>query len=265
MYYAAQILSSIGDYLLEQASVEVQLQVWKELAISKQVLMQTAATALGLPEEYTTEELELALNKTIKLADNAEAEIKAAQAKAEQAIAEMQLKIEQAEKATKVALAEKEQALAEKDAAEQSMEANRSQTADELKKAKAQLADKQKEIKQITKVLADTPENVVKKMKALKKEKMDESKAKKAAEDLTKKLRKEKQTVETTVAEQKEILAKAVELIEDYRTLNKHANEQFDQLAELVEDKEKLAKVPAINDEIVELIEKSVDEKKDKK
>ena len=41
--------------------VEVQLQVWKDLAISKQILMGAATDALGLDAECSTEELKSAL------------------------------------------------------------------------------------------------------------------------------------------------------------------------------------------------------------
>ena len=54
--------------------VEVQLQVWKDLAISKQILMGAATDALGLDSECSTDELKSALDQAIQRAKDAEHE-----------------------------------------------------------------------------------------------------------------------------------------------------------------------------------------------
>jgi colicin import membrane protein len=84
---------------------------------------------------------------------------------------------------------------------QQQLIAERAYHAQELKKLKEQLADKERAIKSISTTLSDTPENVVKKLKALKKQKMDESDARKKAEEALSTLRKEKQKLEQSLKE----------------------------------------------------------------
>ena len=256
---------AVQENQLEQPDLELQLKVWKELAISKQVLMQTATKALGLKDECSTEELEKALSKTLGAANKAENELAESQAKSKEQITSLEAKLEASEKANAELIAAKENALQAQEAAENRVSAGKSANAEELKKIKAQLADKQKEIKQITKVLADTPENVVKKMKGLKKEKMDESNARKRAEEVSRTLRKDKQKVEQNLAESKAVVEQAADLVSNYRDLQKFANEQYNQLAESVEDKDSLEQVPALNEELIEAIETAIDADKDKK
>jgi len=256
---------AVQEKQLEQPDLELQLKVWKELAISKQVLMQTATKALGLKEECSTEELETALKTTMSAAKVAEDKLAAEQAQAKDAIQTLQDKLEKSEKANAGLIAERDQALQAQQAAEDKVTAGRSANAEELKKIKAQLADKQKEIKQITKILADTPENVVKKMKGLKKEKMDEANSRKKAEEVSRTLRKDKQKVEQNLAETKATMTQAAELAGDFRDLQKLANEQYNQLADKVEDKSSLEAVPALNEELLEAIENAAkDDEKSK-
>ena len=250
---------------MNQEDFELQLKVWKDLAISKQVLMQTAAKALGLPAECTSEELDGALKTTISKVNGLETELSESQAKAKEEIAALTETIEAHEKTIKTVTSERDEALTGKDAAEHRAEAGRATNSEELKKIKAQLADKQKEIKQITKVLADTPENVVKKMKALKKEKMDEANLRKKAEENARKQRKDKQTAEADLKESKALLEEAAKLATEVRDLHKFANEQYDKLAESVEDKKSLDSVPALNEKLLEALEaNSSDDDKEK-
>lgn len=255
---------AVEEKQLEQPDLELQLKVWKELAISKQVLMQTATKALGLKEECSTEELEEALQTTLSRAKSAESELATEKEKAQSEIEALQQQLKDSEQAHSDEIAAKDEALNGRDAAEQRLAAGKSANADELKKIKAQLATKQKEIKQITKVLADTPENVVKKMKGLKKEKMDESNARKRAEEVSRGLRKDKQRVEQKLTESKAVVKQAAELVESFRELQKLANEQYNQLAENAEDKDALTVVPAIDEELLEAIEKAAEDKDSK-
>ena len=50
---------------MSETDVEIPLKVWKDLAISKQVLMGAATEALGLNAECSTEELSTALAEAI--------------------------------------------------------------------------------------------------------------------------------------------------------------------------------------------------------
>src|SRR5690606_275400 len=70
---------------VDQAQLDLQLKVWKDLAISKQILMRTAASALKLDPDCSQEELKEALEKTIKRGEQADAEVLAAREQAKQA------------------------------------------------------------------------------------------------------------------------------------------------------------------------------------
>ncbi|WP_196140354.1 hypothetical protein [Aliikangiella sp. G2MR2-5] len=256
---------------MERDDFELQLKVWKDLAISKQVLMQTAAKSLGLAAECTTEELESALNTTIQQVKGLEQELNEVRERSAAEIERLKNDVEQRDKDIKKLTAEKEEALSGKEAAENRAEVGRATNAEELKKMKAQVAEKDRELKKITKTLADTPENVVKKLKALKKEKMDEANLRKKAEENARKQRKEKQDKEQELKDTAALIEEAGKYAAEIRELHKLANEQFDQLAEGAEDKKSLTQVPALNEQLLEALEAKVegaekaDDKADKK
>ena len=79
--------------------VDIQLQVWKDLAISKQILMGAAADALGLDSECSTAELKIALDQAIKRARDADINIQETRSQAEQQVAEYQKRTATAEQA----------------------------------------------------------------------------------------------------------------------------------------------------------------------
>lgn len=240
---------------MEIAELEVQLNVWKELAISKQVLMLSATKALGLEEDCSAEELEKALNETIAKGKNAAADIKAAEEKTAAQISTMEDKVKSIKCAIDEAVEVKEKAEAQTLASEQKLAAVREASAMEVSKATAQMNDAQKEMKRIQKLLADTPENIVKKLKQLKKEKMDEANARKKAEELNRNLRKEKQKADDAAEQAKASLEKAAELAASYRELQALANDQYTKLAGLVEDKAELEKVPAFDADVLDALE----------
>ncbi|MCW8839498.1 MAG: hypothetical protein OQL05_03315 [Gammaproteobacteria bacterium] len=186
---------------------DVQLKVWKELAISKQVLMNAATAALKLDKECSQEELKQALETTISRAAEAEAEINKIQEQASLDIVAVEKKLAESQKA----LSEVEASLAEAQENQQKLEQKltneRANNERQQKKLKESLAEKERAIKAITTTLSDKPENVVKKLKTLKKQKMDESDARKKAEQALSVLRKEKQQLEQEL--------KAVQTAED--------------------------------------------------
>ena len=186
---------------MAETEAELQLRVWKELAISKQVLMMAATDALKLDKDCSPEELKLALEATIKRAVAAELNVSKAQEEARLSIAA----VEQVLAETKKSLVAVEVTLAEVQASEQKLQLqltnDRANHAQQLKKLKDSLAEKERAIKVISTTLSDTPENVVKKLKTLKKQKMDESDARKKAEEMILSLRKEKQKLEQSVKE----------------------------------------------------------------
>jgi colicin import membrane protein len=266
LYHAARKIGTQApsEKPLEPNEFEVQLKVWKELAISKQVLMQTATKALGLPAECSAQELEKALTETIAKGKNAAIEIKAAEEKAAAAISAMENKVKLSEKSKLEAIEARAAAEKDKEAADNKLIAGRAASAEDVKKAKAQMNDALKEMKRINKLLADSPENVVKKLKQLKKEKMEESNDRKRAEEVSRNLRKEKQKAEQKVDESKFSLEQAAELVVKYRELQKLANEQYDKLAETVKDKKELEMVPVFDEQILEAIEAAAPKADDK-
>jgi colicin import membrane protein len=241
---------------VDRAELELQLEVWKDLAISKQMLIGAAAEALGINSECSMEEIKEAFEKATQRATQADAAIAKAEQDAQDAVSEMQAKM----KANDIELA-KAKETAEKaeeasKAAELRVEAGREANADALKKANAQIAEKDKSLKQIKKVLADSPENVVKKLKVLKKEKMDEANLRKKAEEESRKQKKDKQKAEQEVKDLQTNLEQCASLVEQVRELKTFSEAQYDQLKELVEDPKSLEKTPKLDEELLTSIEK---------
>jgi len=160
---------------VDQAELELQLKAWKDLAISKQILMSAATDALGLDPDCTPEKLKEALDKTIKQGINADIIVSEAREKAHQAEAIIEKKMAANEKALAAAEAIKTGAQVAQQNSEKNMAVERAAHIQEMKKIKAQISDKESALKADKKALGDTPENVVKKLKTLKKQKDDES------------------------------------------------------------------------------------------
>ena len=87
------------------------------------------------------------------------------------------------------------------------------------RQAKDELAKKERELKAINAALADTPENVVKKLKALKKQKLEENTARKAAEAMSRTQKKEIKELNEQLEERKKLLEQSNQLVEQYREL----------------------------------------------
>ena len=173
-----------------EADLEVELKVWKELAVAKQILIATATDALGLDPDCPPEELRAALDKAIKRSIEADVRVKDAQDQARTAVAVMEKKASDSEKARNKAEAELNEIRETQKDSDQNMAGERALHAKEMQKIKTDLAARQDELKAINVALADTPQNVVKKLKKLKKEKLDESAARQQAEALSRTLRK---------------------------------------------------------------------------
>jgi len=244
---------------VDQAELDIQLKVWKDLAISNQVLMRTASDALKLDPECSSVELKTALDTAIKRSLDADAAIERAQAQSQQAIAVMEKKIAVSEKAQAASESIKEETLAAQKLSEQNMAVERANHAKELKKTKAQLADKDKALKAINKALADTPENVIKKLRVLKKQKDDEALARKQAETTIRSLRKENKQLEQTAKESDD---KTASLAEQFRELHKLCETLHEQLKPLVDDEKNLPAIPELNEELLGGGEKDAKAKK---
>ena len=250
---------------MSQVDVDIQLKVWKDLAISKQILMGAATDALGLDSECSTDDLRTALDKAIKRAKEADINIVSMREQTDKELAEMKALVDSSQKAQ----AEAEEQVAEsakaRETAERQLAIGKSDNADTVKKAKADVVDKQNKLKAISKALADTPENVVKKLKALKKQKLDESKIRTQTEAKLLSTRKEKTKLEAELQTQKELVEKStplVPLVRDLHGLCKEANKKIKSLSE---DKKDLIKVPKLDEELLESLEPEVEAEDSKK
>ena len=241
---------------MSQADSDIQLQVWKDLAISKQILMGAATDALGLNAECTTSELKEALQQAIQRAKEADIEIIKVRGQAEQEVTEMKARVklsdqQRLETEEKIAAAEKTSEIATRQ-----LTVGRAENAEALKKARADVTDKQNKLKAISKALADTPENVVKKLKTLKKQKLEESKLRTQSESKLQKTRKEKTKLEAELETQKTIVQESAKLVAQVRELHELCKKQNKKIKSLSDDKKHVVKIPKLDEEFLESLEK---------
>lgn len=251
MYNARGFYYVYMEYWVEQAEFELQLKVWKDLAITKQMMMGAATDALGLDPDCETDDLKKALDAAIKRSMEADADISEAREQARVAVEVMEQKVKVSAQEAADALTEKEEAEAALNSIEQQMVAARNANADELKKAKKALQDEQKKLKAINVSLADTPENVIKKLKALKKQKADDANAKKRAEEATRVIRKEKQTLDQRIKAIESAIKDSAKLAESHRELF----ETCETMHGLLKDVDDAPAKPVINEKLLEGIE----------
>ncbi|MGD8840987.1 MAG: hypothetical protein PVI70_15395, partial [Gammaproteobacteria bacterium] len=126
--------------------VDIQLKVWKDLAISKQILMGAATDALGLDAECSTEELKQALDEAIKRARDADINIQETRSQAEQQVARYRQQAETAEKARQEADSKVEAAVKAREQAEHQLAQGKEDNAAALKKARAEVSEKQNQL-----------------------------------------------------------------------------------------------------------------------
>lgn len=241
--------------------LQLQLKVWKELAISKQILMRTATDALKLDPNCPPDELQKALETAIKRADDADTQVKTAQDHAKAAVTAAEQKLAKVQKALQKAEAAHNEAMAHQQKLEQRLVDERGAAAKELNKFKERVAEKERALKAINTALADTPENVVKKLKTLKKQKMDEADARKQAEQAAAALRKEKQKLEQDMQAAQE---KTAQLATQYRELHSFCETLHGQFASQAKDADSVPAVPALDSELLESIEKGTTQEKKK-
>lgn len=209
---------------MSQNDNEQQLRIWKDLAISKQMLMNDAASVLKLKDDFTADELKDALNTAVKRAREADMDMANTRKEAESQIADMEATVKKTEKARKDAETQRDEAEAAKQQAEQQLANGRKENAEALKKEKRKVEEKQKELKAINTALADTPENIVKKLKTLKKQKLDENVARKQAEDANRVLKKENKQQKEELESLKELSDNSTSLLTAYRELREWAD-----------------------------------------
>ena len=204
---------------MSQTTEDIQLQVWKDLALSKQLLANEVIKALDLDTTATAAKLKEALNKLIDRANHADKNIQSAREKADASINEIRNEFKASEKARLKAESAIDEANAARAAAENALSAGRESNSGSVRKAKEELAKKERELKNINAALADTPENVVKKLKTLKKQKLEENTARKAAEAMSRTQKKEIKELNEQLEERKKLLEQSNQLVEQYREL----------------------------------------------
>lgn len=237
---------------MSQTDFEIQLKVWKDLAISKQILLGAATKALGLEPECSTDDLRTALNSAIERADEADTTIIRVREESAKELAETKARLESAEKSLADAQAQIAEATKARETAERQLAVGRSENAEALKKAKADVAEKQNKLKAISKALADTPENVVKKLKALKKQKLDDSRVRTLIEAQLLKTRKEKAKLEQDVEVQKEQLERVAPLVESVREMHALCEQANEKIKSLSTDESDPVEIPKLDEELLE-------------
>lgn len=246
---------------MNQTDIDIQLKVWKDLAISKQVLMGAATDALGLDAACSTDELKSAMNKAIQQAKEADIIVINTRERAEKEVSEMKAQVASSEQARVDAEEQIAGAVKARETAERQLAAGRAENAEVLKKARAEVADKQNKLKAISKALADTPENVVKKLKTLKKQKMDESKLRTQTESRLLSTRREKTKLEGKLENTQSLIEQSAPLIAQLKELHAIAKKQNKKIKSLSDDKKDIVKIPKLDEELIETIEKAITEK----
>ena len=246
---------------MRQTDNDIQLQVWKDLAISKQILMGAAANALGLDAECSTDELKNAMNKAILQAKNADITIIETREQTKKEISRMKAQAASSEQAMNDALELIAGAEAARKAAESKLVTGRAENAEALKKARAEVTDKQNKLKAISKALADAPENVIKKLKTLKKQKIDEAKLRTQTESKLQSTRKQKTKLEVELENSKALIAQSAALIAQLKELHAIAKKQRKKIKSLSDDKKDQAEIPKLDEELLETIEKAISDR----
>lgn len=239
---------------MDQAEFELKLKIWKDLAVSKQMLMRAATDALGLSPDCNSDELKSALEIAIERGNKADVRVEKAQDEARKQVDEAERKLAASERARQEAEAAIETSRAAQQNAEQQLAAASAAHSKEVEAARAQTIEKEKALKAINVALADTPKNVIKKLKELKKQKLDEANARKRVEGELRNLRKDKQSLEERINELQATLESAAQLVESHRALHKFSNEQYDKLKALGAEGDDLAAVPALDEASLEAI-----------
>ena len=241
--------------------VDVQLKVWKDLAISKQILMGAATDALGLDAECSTDDLKKALSEAIKRARDADITIQETRSQADQQISEFRERAGTAERARQEAEEQVTAAVEARAQADRQLAVGKADNAESLKKARAEVAEKQRELKAISKALADTPENVVRKLKTLKKQKLDEAKLRTQVETRLQKMRKEKSGLEVELESQKATLKDVAKLIDQVKAMRETCVEAEATIKSLSDKKKDHLKMPEFDEVAFEALQETLAEK----
>ncbi len=231
--------------MVNQPELELQLKVWKELAISKQMLMRAATDALKLDPNCSQEELKAALEAVLKKIAKAETEAADARAQAKITITAMENKVAASERSLATAQASVAQLQAGQENSARQMATERAAAAKELQKVKDRVAELEKALKAINTALSDTPENVIKKMNVLKKQKQEEADVRRQIEASLNTLRIEKR-------QQDQKVVSAEKLATQYRELHAVSLKLHEQAKAALPDAKDLPTVPELDTKLLE-------------
>jgi colicin import membrane protein len=237
---------------VSQVQQDIQLKVWKELAISKQILMRAATEALQLDPECTQDELKEALEAALKKVAKADTDLFNAKKEATVAITALEKKLAEGEQGLVSAQKAAAEAKAAYDGVVQQMANQRAAAAIDLQKVKDRLTEREMSLKAINTALADTPANVLKKMNTFKKQKQDEADARRQVESALNTLRTEKRQQEQKLAD---VQRHAATLASRHRDLHALSLKLHAQLQPLVEDAKSLPEIPELDAKLLEAIE----------
>lgn len=241
---------------MSQTQQDLQLKVWKELAISKQILMRAATDALKLAPECTQEELKQALEGALKKVAKADTDLFNAKEEATVAITALEKKLAASEQGLAIAHKAATEAKAALDGVVQHIANQRDAAAKELQKVKDRLTERDKSLKAINMALADTPANVLTKMNTLKKQKQEEADARRQVESALNTLRTEKRQQDQRLVD---VLRNGATLVSRYRDLHALSLKLHEQLEPLVEDAKSLPEIPELDTNLLEAIEQPAD------
>ena len=246
--------------MVNQPELELQLKVWKELAISKQMLMRAATDALKLDPNASQEELKTALEGVLKKIAKAETEAADARAQAKTTITAMENKVAASERALATAQASVTQLQTAQDNSTKQMATERAAAAKELQKVKDRVAELERALKAINTALSDTPENVIKKMNVLKKQKQEEA-------DLRREIETSLNTLRTEKKQQDQKAAAGEKLAAQYRELHEISVKLHERATAALPDAKDLPAVPELDAKLLETLGQTIesDDKTDAK
>jgi hypothetical protein len=239
--------------MVNQPELELQFKVWKELAISKQMLMRAATDALKLDPNCSQEELKAALESVLKKIAKAETEAADARAQAKITITAMENKVAASERSLATAQASVTQLQASQDNSTKQMATERAAAAKELQKFKDRVAEQEKALKAINTALSDTPENVIKKMNVLKKQKQEEA-------DLRREIETSLNTLRTEKKQQDQKAAAGEKLAAQYRELHEISVKLHEIAKAAQPDAKDLPVVPELDAKLLESLGQTIAE-----
>ena len=238
----------------ESIEIEQQLKIWKELAVSKQMLIGTLAKSLGLKEDCDSSHLQEKLNELIQRLAKSDTKAQHLKEETQALLAIEKTRLADSQVQLKAAQAGQKKADDEIEKMQTAIATAKADHAQNIQKIKAKIAKKEQELAAINKALNDKPENVLKKLTALKKQKLDMAKMQKQTDSALRDIRKQKQRLQQR---QHRVEESAKKLVEQYRTLHRLAGDLYDQCHGCVDDPTTLPLIPDMDEDLLKTLDQS--------